>query len=211
MGTVGGRPSSVQPPPPLGLCLKGGGVFPPPPKLCLQLDPKARPQPQYHPPAFPTASDCPRNRFYSAPQPLRNRSELAPRAPSPSSKPPPPVLGHMGGWVGYPGFAFLSGQHGPPPLWVRAGGPLRSRRRGKGTEQFHLGRAVTRRRWYCGACTPQAPVPARRVLANDGDHFEKRMLESTFCPRPRRPPGGFVTVRTRPFPTAGDSDGGIRS
>ena len=66
---------------------------PPPPKLCLQLDPKARPQPQYHPPAFPTASDCPRNRFYSAPQPLRNRSEFAPRAPSPSSKPlPGPLL-----------------------------------------------------------------------------------------------------------------------
>ena len=68
---------------------------PPPPKLCLQLDPKARPQPQYHPTAFPIASDCPRNRFYSAPQPLCNRSECAPRAPSPSSKPlgvplPPP-------------------------------------------------------------------------------------------------------------------------
>ena len=77
----------TSPPPPRAL-LEGRGVPPSPPNAPLQLYPKARPQPQYHPPAFPTASDCPP--LYSAPQPLCNCSELAPRAPSPSSKPLPP-------------------------------------------------------------------------------------------------------------------------
>ena len=70
-----------------GLCLKGGGVPPPPPTLLLQLYPKARPQPQYPPPLFQPPVTAPLNRFYIAPQPLCNCSELAPRAPSPSSKP----------------------------------------------------------------------------------------------------------------------------
>ena len=46
-----------------GLCLKGGGHPPPLPTLLLQLYPKARPRPQYPPPALPTASDWPPTDF----------------------------------------------------------------------------------------------------------------------------------------------------
>ena len=74
---------------------------PPPPNAPPQTLPEGTSvTPIPPPPAFPTASDCPPNRLYSAPQPLCNRSEFAPRAPSPSSKPlvhPRPLLGQRVG------------------------------------------------------------------------------------------------------------------
>ena len=68
------------PPPPV---LPGGL----PPTLLLQLYLKARPQPHIPPHlCFQPPVTAP-NRFCSAPQPLCNRSEFAPRGPSPSSNP----------------------------------------------------------------------------------------------------------------------------
>ena len=125
-------PNGLGTPPPLRALLEGRGGCPPP-KFCLQLYPKARPQPQYHPhPLFqpPVTAPPPPNRFYSAPQPLRNRSEFAPRAPSPSSNPlppPPPVRRSIppprgGGGLSIKGRSHRTARR-PPPVRHCAAAP----------------------------------------------------------------------------------------
>ena len=116
-----------------GLCLKH-----PPPPTPLPEGTSITPIPP-HPSAFPTASDCPPNRFYSAPQPLCNCSELAPRAPSPSRK---------SNSVRFWGFGVtrLTRSH---PLWpLRRPGPTTS------------GTAV-----LCGTCVEQRWPLIPRVVA----------------------------------------------
>ena len=83
-------PQTPPPPPRAGLCLKGGGgAPPPPPRLLLQLDPKARPQPQCHPHPVPTASDCPPTDFTVRPNRFVTALSLPPERPPLQANPCP--------------------------------------------------------------------------------------------------------------------------
>ena len=70
-----------------GLCLKGRGMPPPPQRPSYNSTRRHVRNPNTTPTRVSNRQLLPPNRFYSAPQPLCYRSEFAPRAPSPSSKP----------------------------------------------------------------------------------------------------------------------------